>query len=49
MELPHNAHAQSKIGKRVRLRDLQPGDLVFYNTRNRGARAWSATNDSYSH
>ena len=37
MELPHNAHAQSKLGKRVRLRDLQPGDLVFYNTRNRGA------------
>ena len=35
MELPHNAHAQSKLGKRVRLRDLQPGDLVFYNTRNR--------------
>lgn len=32
--LPHNAQAQSRIGKPVRQRDLAPGDLVFYNTRN---------------
>ena len=35
LELPHNAHAQSKAGKPVRLTDLRAGDLVFYNTRNR--------------
>jgi cell wall-associated NlpC family hydrolase len=33
--LPHNAQAQSRIGIPVRLRELEPGDLVFYNTRNR--------------
>lgn len=35
LELPHNAHAQSKAGKPVRFSDLRAGDLVFYNTRNR--------------
>lgn len=35
LDLPHNAHAQSKAGKPVRFADLRPGDLVFYNTRNR--------------
>ena len=33
--LPHNASAQSKLGTRVRLTELEPGDLVFYNTRRR--------------
>ena len=33
--LPHNAQAQSRIGKSVRAAELAPGDLVFYNTRNR--------------
>src|SRR5262245_6978931 len=32
--LPHNAFAQSRMGKPVTRRDLAPGDLVFYNTRN---------------
>jgi cell wall-associated NlpC family hydrolase len=35
LELPHNARALSKTGRPVRFADLQPGDLVFYNTRNR--------------
>jgi cell wall-associated NlpC family hydrolase len=35
LELPHNASAQSKLGTRVRLAELAPGDLVFYNTRRR--------------
>lgn len=33
--LPHNAQAQSRAGRPVRRQDLAPGDLVFYNTRNR--------------
>jgi len=32
--LPHNARAQSRLGKPVGRADLAPGDLVFYNTRN---------------
>ena len=35
LDLPHSALAQSRAGKAVRLRDLRPGDLVFYNTRRR--------------
>lgn len=35
IELPHNAHAQSKFGARVSLSELRAGDLVFYNTLNR--------------
>ena len=33
--LPHNVQAQSEIGVPVALGKLQPGDLVFYNTRSR--------------
>jgi cell wall-associated NlpC family hydrolase len=33
--LPHSASAQSKLGTRIRLDELAPGDLVFYNTRRR--------------
>ena len=33
--LPHNVQAQSRIGVAVKRSALQPGDLVFYNTRNR--------------
>ena len=33
--LPHNVEAQSRIGIPVKRSALQPGDLVFYNTRNR--------------
>jgi cell wall-associated NlpC family hydrolase len=33
--LPRNAHAQSKMGVPVKPSALEPGDLVFYNTRNR--------------
>ena len=32
--LPHNVQAQSRIGVPVDLGKLEPGDLVFYNTRN---------------
>lgn len=30
--LPRNSAAQSKVGEEVRMRDLQPGDLVFFAT-----------------
>ena len=30
--LPHNAHAISMFGKKIAISELQPGDLVFYNT-----------------
>ncbi|TAK80997.1 MAG: NlpC/P60 family protein [Betaproteobacteria bacterium] len=34
--LPRNARAQASVGRPIRHRqDLQPGDLVFYDTRNR--------------
>jgi cell wall-associated NlpC family hydrolase len=39
IQLPHNALAQSRVGKRVSLGQLEAGDLVFYNTERR----------SYSH
>ena len=35
LALPRTAAGQSRIGKPVKRRDLIPGDLVFYNTRNR--------------
>jgi len=35
IRLPHNARAQSEIGVAVALAELEPGDLVFYNTLNR--------------
>ena len=35
LALPRNTLEQSLVGRRVRLRELEPGDLVFYNTRNR--------------
>jgi cell wall-associated NlpC family hydrolase len=35
LSLPHNARAQSRVGRSVPAGDLEPGDLVFYNTRNR--------------
>ena len=33
--LPSGTDALSKVGKSIRLKELEPGDLVFYNTRNR--------------
>ena len=33
--LPPRTDELKTVGRAVRLRDLQPGDLVFYNTRNR--------------
>lgn len=33
--LPHNAKAISKAGERVTQNELQPGDLVFFNTMRR--------------
>jgi len=35
IELPHNALAQSRIGKHVTVAGLEAGDLVFYNTERR--------------
>ena len=32
VSLPRSSEAQSKIGTEVRMRDLQPGDLVFFAT-----------------
>jgi cell wall-associated NlpC family hydrolase len=32
IQLPHNARAQSRMGRSVRLAELEAGDLVFYNT-----------------
>ena len=32
MALPHNAQAQSQMGEAINSADLQPGDLVFFNT-----------------
>ena len=31
--LPHSARAQARVGEKVDLDGLQPGDLVFFNTR----------------
>lgn len=35
LRLPHNARAQSDYGTPVSLAELQPGDLVFFNTQHR--------------
>src|SRR5438105_1440531 len=35
IQLPHNAMAQSRMGKRIAQSQLQAGDLVFYNTERR--------------
>ncbi|TMG79333.1 MAG: NlpC/P60 family protein [Betaproteobacteria bacterium] len=35
IQLPHNARAQSRVGRRVSLDQLEAGDLVFYNTERR--------------
>lgn len=35
-ELPRTSEEISRLGKKVDTKDLQPGDLVFYNTLRRG-------------
>lgn len=35
LQLPHNARAQSEAGRPISLAELQPGDLVFYDTERR--------------
>ena len=35
-ELPRTSNEISKVGEKVQTKDLQPGDLVFYNTLRRG-------------
>jgi cell wall-associated NlpC family hydrolase len=35
IQLPHNARAQSRVGKHITLSGLEAGDLVFYNTERR--------------
>ena len=32
LTLPHGANAMSQLGQKVNTNDLQPGDLVFFNT-----------------
>src|SRR5688500_9836070 len=31
-DLPRSSDAQSKVGKEVKMKDLEPGDLVFFAT-----------------
>jgi probable lipoprotein NlpC len=31
-ELPRSSEAQSKVGKEIKMKDLEPGDLVFFAT-----------------
>ena len=35
-ELPRTSAEISKVGEKIEVKDLQPGDLVFYNTLRRG-------------
>lgn len=35
VSLPRSSEAQSRIGTEVRMKDLQPGDLVFFATGNK--------------
>ena len=35
LALPHNTQAQSRLGETVDRSDLQPGDLVFFNTQRK--------------
>ncbi|MDO8176877.1 MAG: C40 family peptidase [Undibacterium sp.] len=35
-ELPRTSQEISKVGEQIEAKDLQPGDLVFYNTLRRG-------------
>lgn len=37
IKLPHNAAQQSKLGASVNKKDLQPGDLIFFNTNGKSA------------
>src|SRR5256885_10610579 len=39
IELPHNALAQSRMGRHVTLSQLAAGDLVFYNTERRDRKS----------
>lgn len=36
VKLPRNSAKQAKVGRPVRKRNLQPGDLVFFSTARRG-------------
>ena len=35
LDLPRTAHEMARVGDKVRAQDLQPGDLVFFNTMRR--------------
>lgn len=35
ISLPRSSEAQSKVGMEVKMKDLQPGDLVFFATSNK--------------
>ena len=36
VKLPHQSKAQAEMGQAVKKEDLQPGDLVFFNTSGQG-------------
>ena len=38
VSLPRTSEAQSKVGVEVKMKDLQPGDLVFFATSNKKRR-----------
>lgn len=33
MDLPRISREQSKVGKKIKIKDIQPGDLVFFSPR----------------
>src|SRR5687768_665952 len=35
ISLPRSSEAQSKVGKEVKMKELEPGDLVFFATGNK--------------
>lgn len=35
MNLPHNAYRIAKISRRISMKEIRPGDLVFFNTQHR--------------
>jgi len=38
ISLPRSSEAQSKVGTEIKLKDLEPGDLVFFATGNKKRR-----------
>ena len=53
MSVPRVVEEQYEVGDRIRPRDVKPGDLLFFNTKNRGRGASHVAiaigNDSFVH